>query len=60
MDPRQRRQREADYWAAYLAALRLQARCEMAGIDTQAEQAREIRRQARLRLVALYAAGEAA
>jgi hypothetical protein len=47
--------KDAEYGRVYLAALRLQHLCEMAGMDTQAAQAREIRRQAHVRLNALAA-----
>ena len=52
---RDRVQRDAEFWAVLLAALQLQHRCELAGMEAQAKQAREIRAQANLRLAALYA-----
>ena len=56
MDPRNLWQKDSEYWRVYLDAKRLQAACEMAGMETQAAQAREIRAQAFLRLVAMHAA----
>ena len=46
-------QKDAEYWSVYRDALRLQASCEMAQMPVQAAQAREVRKQARLRLAAL-------
>lgn len=53
MDHQEYRQKDHEYWSVVLDALKLQRSCEMAGMDRQAAQAREIRRQASERLVAL-------
>jgi hypothetical protein len=50
--------KDRQYGDVYVAALRLQHVCEIAGMDTQAAQAREIRRQAYVRLNALAATTE--
>jgi hypothetical protein len=47
------RQKDHEYWSVVLDSLKLQRSCEMAGMAVQAAQAREIRRQASERLVAL-------
>jgi hypothetical protein len=47
--------RDRAYWRVYRDALRLQASCELIGMEVQARQAREIRRQATVRLVSLRA-----
>jgi hypothetical protein len=46
-------QKDHEYGQVYLDALRLQHDCEKAGMRVQAAQAREIRRQAHIRLLAL-------
>ena len=47
--------KDTEYGRVYVAALRLQHLCEIAGMTVQAAQAREIRRQAHVRLLALAA-----
>jgi hypothetical protein len=53
VDTFERTQKDHEYGQVYLDALRLQHVCEKAGMRAQAAQAREIRRQAHIRLVAL-------
>jgi hypothetical protein len=48
------RQKDLEYGRVVLDALKLQHSCEMAGMGVQAAQAREIRRQASQRQVALF------
>jgi hypothetical protein len=48
-------QRDHEFGAVYDEALRLQEMAEKAGMSKQARQAREIRRQAHVRLLALHA-----
>jgi hypothetical protein len=55
MDDDEYRAKDHEYGCVYLTALKLQQDCEKAGMLRQAAQAREIRRQAHQRLVALHA-----
>jgi hypothetical protein len=55
MDENEYRIKDLEYGCVYDTALKLQEQCEMAGMARQAAQAREIRRQAHQRLVALHA-----
>ena len=50
--------KDTEYGRVYITALRLQHLCELARMDVQAAQAREIRRQAHVRLLALAANAE--
>lgn len=56
MDHQEYRQKDHEYWSVVLDSLKLQRSCELAGMDVQAAQAREIRRQASERLVAMAVA----
>jgi hypothetical protein len=49
-------ERDSEYWRVYIDALKTQHDCEIAGMTGGARLAREIRRQAHIRLVALGAA----
>lgn len=51
-------ERDVRFGRAYVTALRLQHELELANMPTQAAQAREIRRQVHVRLLALAANAE--
>jgi hypothetical protein len=48
-------QMDTEYGRVFVTALKLQHLCELAGMEAQARQAREIRRQAHIRLMAVAA-----
>ena len=55
VDQQRYAQLDHEYGAVYTSALKLQHECEKAGMVTQAAQAREIRRQVHIRMLALHA-----